>query len=71
MQASQNDNWISLEEAATYLGIKEVTLRNWIKQGKDVPANRIGKLCRFKRTELDEWVKKGCVASNNKLGTGE
>ena len=65
MQASQNDNWISLEDAATYLGIKEVTLRNWIKQGKDVPASRIGKLWRFKRTELDEWVKKNSNIEHN------
>lgn len=61
MQASQNDNWIGLEEAASYLGIKEVTLRNWIKQGKGVPASRIGKLWRFKRVELDEWVRKSTI----------
>ncbi len=65
MQISQNDNWISLEEAANYLGIKEVTLRSWIKQGKDIPASRIGKLWRFKRAELDEWVKKCTTTKNN------
>jgi hypothetical protein len=27
-----NDNWINIDEAAEYLGIKTVTLRGWIKK---------------------------------------
>lgn len=54
----QQDNYINLEEAAEYLGIKPVTLRNWIKK-TDIPARKIGKLWKFKRSELDEWVKSG------------
>ena len=29
------DKWIGLDEAAEYLGIKPVTLRKWIKEGKE------------------------------------
>lgn len=53
------DNYISIEEAAVYLGIKAVTLRTWIKTKNDLPAHRIGKQWKFKKTELDEWVKSG------------
>ena len=53
------DKWIGLDEAAEYLGIKPVTLRKWIKEGKDVPAHKIGRLWKFKCSELDEWVKSG------------
>ncbi len=53
------DNYISLEEAANYLNIKSVTLRKWIKQNKDLPAHQIGRLWKFKRSELDEWVQSG------------
>ena len=53
------DNYISIEEAAVYLGIKAVTLRTWIKIKKDLPAHKIGKQWKFKKTELDEWVKSG------------
>ena len=53
------DNYISLEEAANYLNIKPVTLRKWIKQNKDLPAHQIGRLGKFKRSELDEWVQSG------------
>ena len=55
-----NDKWISIEEAAEYLGIKPVTLRGWIRNKKDgTPANKIGKQWKFKVSELDEWVKSG------------
>ena len=53
------DNYISIDEAAEYLGIKTVTLRNWIKKKADLQAHRIGKLWKFKRSELDEWIASG------------
>lgn len=56
----ESDNYISLEEAANYLGIKPVTLRNWIrKEDNELPAKKIGKQWKFKRTELDEWINSG------------
>ena len=53
------DNYISIDDAAAYLGIKTVTLRNWIKKKTDIPAHRVGKLWKFKRSELDEWIASG------------
>ena len=53
------DKWINIDEAADYLGIKPVTLRSWLRNGKEVPAHKIGKQWKFKRSELDEWVKRG------------
>ena len=53
------ERWISIEEAAEFLGIKVVTLRDWIKKGRGIPAHKIGKLWKFKVSELDEWVKSG------------
>ena len=60
-----NDNYISIDEAAEYLGIKTVTLRNWIKKDEKLPAHKIGKLWKFKRSELDAWVQSGQSAINN------
>lgn len=54
-----NEKWISLEEAAEYLGIKPVTIRSWIRNNKDIPAHKIGKKWKFKCSELDAWVKSG------------
>jgi len=58
MNDVNQDNYISLEEAAEYLDIKPVTLRNWIKK-TDIPTRKIGKQWKFKRTELDKWVNSG------------
>ena len=53
------DKWINLEEADDYLSVNKDTLRNWIRKGSSVPAHKVGKLWKFKISELDEWVKSG------------
>ncbi|WP_330387241.1 helix-turn-helix domain-containing protein [[Clostridium] polysaccharolyticum] len=51
---------MSLDEAAEYLGIKTVTLHGWIRDPKnEVPAHKIGRFWKFKRTEIDAWVQSG------------
>ena len=52
------DGWIGLEDAAKYLDVRKDTVRSWIKK-TDIPAHKIGKLWKFKRSELDEWIKSG------------
>lgn len=56
----KEDKYISLEEAADYIGVKPVTLRGWLKkENLEIPAYRIGKLWKFKKSELDRWVQSG------------
>lgn len=52
------EDWIGIEAAASYLDVTKDTIRNWIKK-TDIPAHKIGKLWKFKRVELDAWVKSG------------
>lgn len=60
MNKLENDNYISLDEAANYLGIKPVTLRSWIRNpNSEVPAHKIGRFWKFKRSEIDAWVQSG------------
>ncbi|OCA97837.1 helix-turn-helix domain-containing protein [Clostridium beijerinckii] len=59
MNEKINDGYISIDEAAKYLDIKTVTLRNWIKKENGIPVYRIGKQWKFKCSELDEWIKSG------------
>lgn len=65
MNDANVDNYISLEEAAEYLNIKPVTLRNWIKK-TNIPTRKIGKQWKFKRSELDEWVNSGKAQFNSR-----
>lgn len=51
--------WISIEELSEYLGISAVTIRFWIRSGKDIPAVRIGRQWRFRIEEIDEWIESG------------
>lgn len=59
MNDMMNDKWIGIEEAAEYLGIKPITVRDWIKKDIGIPAHKIGKKWKFKFSELDAWVKSG------------
>lgn len=54
-----NDNWINIDELVEYLGVKSETICDWIRKGKGIPANKIGKQWKFKCSELDLWVKCG------------
>lgn len=58
MRERFEDKWIGLEEAADYMDVTKDTVRNWIKK-TDIPAHKIGKLWKFKKSELDEWIKSG------------
>ncbi len=58
------DNWINIDEAAQYLGVKPGTIRDWIRKDKGVPAHKVGKLWKFKRSELDAWIQSGKSAEN-------
>ena len=53
------ENWINIEQAASYLGVKAGTISLWIRTSKGIPAHKIGKQWKFKCSELDAWVKSG------------
>lgn len=52
------DRWLSVEEIGTDLGVKRDTVYKWIS-GKSMPAHKIGRLWKFKRDEVDAWVRCG------------
>ena len=52
------DRWLSVEEIAAYLGVKRDTVYKWIER-KAMPAHKVGRLWKFRRHEVDEWVTSG------------
>jgi excisionase family DNA binding protein len=58
LMGSDVEKWSSLEEVAEHIGVNKDTVRNWIKKDM-IPAHRIGKLWKFKLSEIDEWIKSG------------
>ena len=48
------DDIMTIEEVAKYLKMKPQTIYTWAQNGK-IPAAKIGKEWRFRRSILDEW----------------
>lgn len=48
--------WVSADVIAGYLGVTKDSIYTWIAK-KDMPAHRVGRLWKFKVTEVDEWVR--------------
>lgn len=49
------DKWLSLAELSEHLGLSKVTLYRLVAAHK-IPKHRIGKLWRFRTSEIDGWV---------------
>lgn len=52
-----NDRWLSVDEIGAYLGVKRDTIYKWIS-ARNMPAHKVGRLWKFKKEEVDEWVRK-------------
>jgi excisionase family DNA binding protein len=53
-----DDRWLSVEEIAEHLGVTKDSVYRWIER-KGLPAHKVGKLWKFKKEEVDEWVRSG------------
>jgi len=52
------DRWLSVDEIAAYLGIKRDTVYRWIGE-RNLPGHKIGRLWKFRKEDIDDWVKSG------------
>lgn len=50
------NNWLSLDEAAAYIGSGKTALYALARDGR-IPANKIGKKWAFERVQLDLWLR--------------
>jgi len=56
-QITKQKELLSTTETAEFLGISKNTLYEWIIQ-KKIPHFKVGRLVKFKREDLDAWLKK-------------
>jgi excisionase family DNA binding protein len=56
------ERWLSVAEIAEYLGVKRDTVYKWIER-KGMPAQKVGRLWKFKVSEVDGWVRQGTAAA--------
>jgi len=69
LESVMEDRWLSVDEIAAYLGIKRDTVYKWISE-KQMPAHRMGRLWKFRKDEVDEWVKSGGAAESDPQNPG-
>lgn len=55
-ELSMEDRWLSVEEISVYLGVTKDTVYKWLSE-RDLPAHKIGRLWKFKKEDVDVWVK--------------
>lgn len=56
----ETEKWVNLEDIADHLSVSKDTIRICIKDGK-LPFYKVGKMYKFKISEVDEWVRKGRI----------
>ena len=56
-----SDRWLSISEIAQHLGVSNDTVYKWI-ENKGLPAHKIGRLWKFKKEDVDGWVRSGKAA---------
>ena len=52
------ERWVNVENIAAHIGVGKDSIYRWINT-RGFPAHRVGRLYRFKISEVDEWVRKG------------
>jgi len=50
------ERWVGVEDVAAHLGVAKDSVYRWIEERR-LPAHRVGRLLRFKLSEIDEWVR--------------
>ena len=52
----QTEPWVSLEGIALHLGVSQDSIHRWIRK-RSMPAHQIGRIWKFKISEVDAWVR--------------
>jgi excisionase family DNA binding protein len=55
---------LSVDEIGQYLGVKRETIYKWINE-KQMLAHKVERLWKFKKNEIDIWVRSGSSINNN------
>lgn len=65
MNSGKNiENWSTLKEIQEYLGVGRESILQWITK-RNMPAYKVGRLWKFKISEVDEWIRSGGADNRN------
>jgi excisionase family DNA binding protein len=66
-----DENLMTVREVAQYLNLEKQTIYNWLRIGKLNGWRLVGRMWRFKRSEIEEWIRRGNNAERQDIETGE
>jgi len=55
---ADDGRWLSVKEDSDHLGVTSDTIYRWVDE-RGMPAYRLGRFWKFKKVEVDEWVRDG------------
>jgi excisionase family DNA binding protein len=55
LEGSMEERWLSVDEIAQHLGVRRDTVYKWISR-KRLPGHKVGRLWKFRKSEVDDWV---------------
>lgn len=60
-----DDRLLSVDDVAAYLGVMRDTVYKWIVR-HGLPARKVGRLWKFRRSEVDQWFNEQPVRRNER-----
>ena len=66
---ASEEGWGGIADVAAHLSVVKDSIYRWV-DSKDFPAHRVGRLLRFRLSEVDEWVKTGGGSDSRTHGVG-
>ena len=67
---AEEERWVGVEDVAAHLDVNKDSVYRWIDK-MSLPAHRLGRLFRFKLSEVDEWVKAGGASTSKNWTTNK
>ena len=65
-----DDRWMSVDDIAEYLGVSKDTVYSWVAS-KGMPGFKVGRFWKFKKEDVDTWVRDGGAASSSDESVGQ
>ena len=62
---TERENWSTLKDVQEYLGVGRESILQWINK-RNMPAYKVGRLWKFKLSEIDDWIRSGGAADDIK-----
>ena len=55
---ASEEGWVGIADVAAHLSVGKDSIYRWV-DSKNFPAHKVGRLLRFRLSEVDEWVRAG------------